>query len=486
MTPQGEIDVANQGTGIAPPASSNESGQSLDLSGGREESISQDVLTDEQLAQLDLAQPENIKQFRSAYQQRKFEAEEAARERDEIREEHDRLRGSVEKNVYLRTDVPIEDFKPAEVLQKMSNDEPEYHDALVQEVLETHFWDNLPTFFEGLQGKVLDIENNENDRVITDQLNNAWDAMSRRLTAGQVDGPTAFILLSGLLQAPELGRAAWAVAHGQPIPTTNGVDVNRSPAQGQGYQQPGMNGLPTEQQVAESFGLDLAEGGHRQIAQRYIAEQQERQQERNTFQQRQNALQSSINQLSTQLKQIKDGQVNIQGISEQEADRRADTELNTLLNTGIDEYIKKEYANAIPKEKPELTNTIKVLAREDLNANPDYKTATGAARKFLKQAIRAKSQPEQDRARGKALDALAVVVHYRRDAVDAAAKSQLGTVRRDAARRREKIAATAARVELPPGGNPPAPAPRREQIDTTDMSAAKLRIKQRYAARAQV
>lgn len=487
MTPQDNLDVANQGEGVAPPVSSSIPERSLDPTAGREEGASQSVLTDEQLEQLDLAQPEGIKQFRSAYQQRKFEAEEAARERDEIKEEHDRLRGSVEKNVYLRTDIPIEDFKPAEVLQRMSDEEPEYHDSLVQEVLETHFWDNLPTFFEGLQGRILDYENNEDDRSITDQLNTAWDAMSRRLSAGKIDGPTSFILLTGLLKSPELGRAAWAVAHDQPIPPINGVDSGgyQSSAKGQrqGGYQPGPQGMQTEQQIAESYGLDLAEDGHRRFVQSVIQDRQERQQERQQFQNIQTQLQTSIQQLSGQLKQVKDGQAQIQGISEQEADRRAEAELNTILNSGLDEHIKKEYSdrNAIPKDKPDLVNTIKILARENLNANSDYAAATATARKFLKQAVRAKSEPERERAKQKALDALAVVAVYRRDAVTTAAQSQLGTVRRDAARFQRRREAVASRRELPTGGSPTPPAPRREPIDTSDMSAAKARIKQRLA-----
>lgn len=490
MTPQGNLDVANQGEGVAPPISSNESEQSLDSTTGRKEGISQDVLTDEQLSQVDLTQPEGLKQFRSAYQQRKYEAEEAARERDEIRNEHDRFRGTVEKNVYLRTDVPIEDFKPAEVLQKMSDEEPEYHDSLVQEVLETHFWDNLPTFFEDLQGKILDVENNENDRIITDQLNNAWDVMARRLTAGEMDGTTTFVLLTGLRKNPELARAVWAVANGQPMPVINGGNsggyqspVNQ-PGQGYsqgGYQQPGQQSLPTPEQVAAEFGLDLSEQGHRQFVQKYLYDEQQRRQERQAFQNTQGQLQASINQLNNQLKQVKDDQSQIQGISDQEADRRADAELSSILNSGLDEYIKKEYSSAIPKDKPELANTIKILARESLVANPDYGQATATARKFFKQAVRAKSQAEQERAKNKGLDALAVVAVYRRDAVEAAASSQLGTVRRDAARLAKRREVTASRRELPTGGNPAPPAPRREPIDTTDMSAAKARIKQRFA-----
>jgi len=487
-TSTGVEDVAAASSGeVAQPDSSVEPEQSPAEGAGeagqqpQTQETAQAPAPETDVTQLDLTQPENLRQFRSSYDKVKFERDEAVRARDAIQQEMQTFRAAQDRGVYITTDIPLDDFNPRESFIKMAEEEPEYYESVAADVMDTHFWSDIGDQVRSLEGVPLD-PNLPADNEKLESLGVVWDSLARRMTRGQLDGDSLYDVLTILENSPDLQSVIIARLSGAqgPMPPQG----QQQPGFQQGYQQPGYGqpqGVQTAEAIADQYGLDLTDAGHQQIIYQTQMAQQQRQAEQTQRQRELAQRDMQIQRLQNEVSRINQDQEGLRDQSSEDAQRRAATRLNEQLESSLDSDIQTRYGNAIPKDRPGLLGDIKTIAKAALEANPDYKNATARAEKWFKQAAAAKDPRDRDRWDKSGLDALTVVTNYRAQAISQAADRLLGPIRRTTQRqdqktkdlqhgRREITGGTA----IPPVTNRP-PAPSGDIQATRDAVRARLR-----------
>jgi len=443
-------------------------------------------LTDEEVEKLDLGQSENIRQFRSTYEKNKTLLEEAVQERNALKQELETLRSAQGQGVYLDTNVPFEDFNPYEGLQRMATEEPEYHDAVVDAILEAHLWPNMATEMKKLEGKQLGhVENgalifdNDEERTQYQQLEQTWDFLARRVAG--VDGKTLSGLIAIVGQSPEIGQMIAEKLNEGFAPTIpTGQQGFQTAAPQQTGQQP-IAGVQTLQQIAQEQGFDLSDpeqvrrAQREQLLQRQIAgEQLQRQSEKR-------ALEGQLQQMQTELDKLKGGQQQAQQGTVADAERQAESRVESHLTSALDTEFQEKYANSIPKDRPGLAERIKKLTRENLNENATFKEARAAAMKWFKQAAGRPAGQEEGKKRDeeRGLNAMAVIATLRANAMAEEAKELLGKLPTQAAAIKQKAEAAKARRELPGGSTARTPAPAAPATVTGDIEGTRAAIRNR-------
>ncbi len=318
----------------------------------------------------------------------------------------------------------------------------------------------------------------ENDPAHAEQLDalgTAWDVMSRRMTNGQLDGPSLYNVLTVLENSPDLQQVILARVNGQQAGLPQQGEWQQ---QGYGQQPPQQAyGVQSEEQIAMQYGLDPAEPAHAQLIRERQQQQQQSLQVQREIAQRDMQLrqmQDRLDRVSLEQKKIGQGSV-------EEAERRAETKLNEQLEGALGNDISQRYGQAIPKDRPGLLNDIKIIAKASLDGNPDYKAATARAAKWFKQAAAASDGKDRDRWDKAGLDALAVVSVHRAKAVAEAAERLLGPVHKTVAKQNARTQQLQGGRREFTGGTPAPPAPRREPAPTGDIEATRAAIKRRWA-----
>lgn len=446
-------------------------------------------LTDEEVEKLDLGQSENIRQFRNTYEKNKVLLGEAEQQRDVFKQELETLRSSQGRGVYLDTNIPLEDFKPYEGLQRMATEEPEYHDAVVDAVLEAHLWPNIGTEMRKLEGKQLGrVENgalvfdNDDERIQYRQLEQTWDFLARRVAG--VDGKTLSGLIAIVAQSPEIGQLIEAKLNGgyaPAIPTsTTGFQAASASQFGQ---QPSTVGVQSLPQIAQDWGLDLSEPEQARRAQSIQGLQRQAAETQIQAQSEKRTLESQLQQMKSELEGLKGGQQQAQAGTVADAERQAESKVESHLTTALDTEFQEKYANAIPKDRPGLADRIKKLTRENLNENTTFKETRAAAMKWFKQAAGRPAGQEEGKRRDeeRGLHAMAVVATLRANAMAEEARELLGKLPAQAAAIRQKTDAAKARRELPGGSTArnPAPAAPATVTGDIDIEGARAAIRNR-------
>lgn len=433
-------------------------------------------LSDEEIEKLDLGESENIRQFRNTYQKNKELRAEAEQQRDAYKQELEDFRSKQGQGVYLNTDVPFEDFNPYDGLQKMATEEPEYHDAVVDAVLQAHLWPNLASEVSKLEGKQLGrLENgahvfdNDEERMQYQQIQGVWDFLSRR-SAG-IPGPMLSAMISVVGSSPEIRQAI-----------ESKLGMSGAPAQ-QGVQQQGYDGgVPSLEAIARHHGWDLSDPDHLRWAQAQRATIGQAVAIQAQFGNALSVRDAQLRQMQEKLQKVEGGQQQASTTSAQEAEQRAESRVAEHLRTALDTEFQEKYAGAIPKDRPNLGNIIKTQTREQLAEHPQFKEVHPLAKKWLKQAVTATEQAQRQKYEEKGLGALAVVATLRSNIMADVAKELLGKLPAQVAAARAKMVDAKGRRELPGGTTAqtvPAKIPPAQPGDIEGMRAAvRARMKQ--------
>jgi hypothetical protein len=473
---QGPIDVAaTSGEGVVPPDSSIAPEQSSAGVAGETGAPEAAPQIDQEVdpAKLDLTQPEGLRQFRSSYDKVKFERDEEKRLREAAHQELETIRANQGKGIFLDTNLPLEDFSPREALDRMLEEEPEYYEAVANDFMSTHFWPELSTQIQSIEGRPL------NPAVPADAekletLGVVWDSLARRMSKGQLNGDTLYNVLEVLESSPDLQQVVLARMNGGQAP----VPMSQPGAQPQ-QQQWGPQGVESAAAIATRYGLDPTDEAHAQLISQMQSDQA-RQQFNET--QRQRELQQRDLQIRTmqqQLDALKNDQEGLRNTSSEDAQRRASARLTELLSTSLEADIQNGYSNAVPKDRPGLLGDLRTIAKATLDANPDYKTATAKAEKWFRQAAAARDARDRDRWDKAGLDALAVVSNYRAAAIKEAADRLLGPVRRNTARQEQRTRDLQNGRREIPGGQATPPISPRQPAPVGDMQATRDAVRAR-------
>lgn len=430
-------------------------------------------------------------QFRNSYEKNKVLRERAEQERETFKQELEDFRAKQGQGVFLNTDIPFEDFKPFDELNRMATEEPEYHDAVVDAVLQAHMWPNIASTLSSLEGKqlgridestgalVFDGEDADEQRMQYQQIQQAWDFLARR-TAG-ISGQTLSGLIKIVTDSPEIQQAIEAKLNGGYAPAIQaGTGFQQQPQFGQqsGFQAQQPIGVQTLQQIAQAQTLDLSDPEHVRQAGAIQASQRQAASIAAQAQFDKRTLESQISQLRSQLEKVQGGQQQAQTTTAQEAEQRAESRVSEHLRTALDTEFTERYAAAIPRDRPGLANILKTQAREQLNENPTFKEAKATAMKWFKQAATATSPESRQKYDEKGLGAMAVIATLRTNTMAEVAKELLGKLPAQAAAARAKIA-NKGRQELPGGTTARPEAPRPAASASGDIEANRAAIRQR-------
>jgi len=423
-------------------------------------------LSDEEISKLDLSKSEGLTEFRSAYEKRKYERDEAVRERDAFKQELETTRSSQGRGVYLSTDVPFEDFKPAEGLAKMATEEPEYHDALVDTVMEAQFWPEIAGRIKALEGQPLDL-NTDEGRFQFEQLNQVWDFMSKRVAG--TDGETMYNIINVVAKSPDIMQAIYSRINGG----TSAMPLNQQPP------QQGPQGVETPQQIAQRLQLDLSDPVHVRTIDGIRDEQQRALLQQSRIQQELDTRRRETEALRKEIENLRGGQEKIQGQSAEEAERRAESRVEQYLADALDKDLKETYQSSVPKDRPGLADRLKTLTKERLASDPNFQTAKATAKKWLKQAATASTIENRQKYEQRGLDAMAVISTLRANAMAEEAKELFGPIVAKAREAKQKSDNTRKRVEIPGGSNPPSGAPKPAQTQPGDIEGTRAAVRAR-------
>lgn len=473
--------AASSGEGVAPPDSSVEQGQSS--AGFAEEAGQPGQVTgapqgeepEVDVTSLDLTQPDGLRQFRSSYEKVKWERDEEKRLRQSATQELESVRASQGKGVYLDTNLPLEDFKPREALNRMMEEEPEYYEALAADFVAQHFWADMGRQVKTIEGKPL----NPNDPADMEKLENlgtVWDSLARRMSKNQLDGDTLAEVLEILEKSPHLQREIIAQLNGA-APSALPQGMPQQPQQANWGQQP--QGIENAEAIATRYGLDASDEVHAQLITQIQQEQQMRLVDQTQRARERQQYDLQIQAMQQQLYKLQNDQEGLRNTSSEEAQRRASARLTELLDTSLDTDIRSRYENAVPKDRPGLLGDLRTIAQAALDKNPDYQTATSRAEKWFRQAAGAKDGRDRDRWDRAGLDALTVVSNYRAKAIADAATRLLGPVHRTAAKQEQKTRDLQRGRREIPGGQATPPINQRQPVETGNIQAARDSVRQR-------
>jgi len=398
-----------------------------------EEDTKQESKQEVDVTKLDLTQPEHIKEFRSSYDKRVYELGQAQERISSLEEENDRLRSNSGKGLFFDTNVPLEDFNPDEIRDKMLEEEPEYYERLTESFMQAHFWPNVGEKFQETTTRELNPEN-PNDVEVLDEMGKAWDVMSRRVAG--VDGMMLINILEELGKSQDIKTELILRLRGErkynpEVPMT--FDGNMT-AQGSQQFNSQMPQIETVEQVAMRLKLDPSEQSHKAIIDETINNQRKAQAQyyqrminpETTKSENEKRLEEQVKSLQQTVNSLQNNQKK-GGVSEEDATKHAETRLSGLLDNSLKEYIAKEYGNTVPKDKQYLLGKLETLVQTRLSSDPTYQKAKATAVKWFKQSAGAKNATDRDRWDTKGQDALAVMVPIRINAVKAEASELLGT-----------------------------------------------------------
>lgn len=403
--------------------------------------------------------------FRNSYEKNKTLRERAEQRAAQIEQDLEALRSTQGRGVYVSTDVPFEDFNPAESLAKMATEETEYHDALVDTVMQANFWPDVADHILALEGKSLGrvegegpsarlVFDSDEERTQFEQIDKIWDFLSRRVAG--TDGSTMYRIVNTVAANPDIMQAIYERMNGGQgrMPSAGASGSYQQPQQG-GLQQSQNQVTESREQIAQRLGYDLSEPAHVRAVDGIIAEQQRFLIRESQLRNEVDVSRREIGTLRKDLEGLKGGQQRIEGQSAEQAEVRAETRVDQFLSEALDKDIKENYAAAIPKDRPGLAERLKTLTKTRLQGDPNFQNAKTMAKKWLKQAATAASTEKREQCERKGLDALAVVTTLRATAMSEEARELLGNLSTKSAAAKQKTAIARSRVEL--GGGQSAP-----------------------------
>lgn len=439
---------------------------------------------EEDVTKLDLREPEHLEKFKNSYQARVAEVNDLSTQVEALTTELDNIRADQGKGVYLDTNVPLEDFNPQETLARMKEEEPEYYERIKESVIEANFWPSVGHKFESTLDRELNV-NDETDSVVLTQMTSAWDVMSKRVVG--VDGNTVYGILEWIAKSPDIKEELMARVQGRSTynPEQPFQPQQTNPAQGSSYQIPQQYGqqqpaqVESVQSIATRLHLDPSEETHLTLI-RDVQNNQRKMSEANNYaNQVQQSSQTQITQLQQQIESLKNEKQKETTVSDEELTRQAESRLSALTASSLKDTIQREYGTAVTDKNRHLLGKLETLAQTRLKNDPTYSSAERTAVKWFKQAASAKNPQDRDRWDKKGIDALAVMVPIRLNAIDAEAQELLGPVkrrvevaaRRSTETRRPKEITQSGRVVSPRQDTAPAP--------SGDMASAKANILKR-------
>ncbi len=422
-------------------------------------------------------------QFRNSYEKNKVLRERAEEEREAYKSELETLRSKQGQGVYLSTDVPLEDFDPYDGLQRMSVEEPEYHDAVVDAVLQAHLWPNIADAVTKMEGKQLGrieggvhVFDDDEERLQYQQVQRVWDFLARR-TAG-VDGPMLSSLIRVVAQNPDIQQAIESRMVGGTQMPQAGQQFAQAGGAGQEPPQTAAMGVQSLQVIANAQGLDLSDPDHVRQATAIQSAQREAVSVRSQMAAELRTRDAQIARMQSELQEVRGGQRQAQTTTTAEAERQAESRVAEHLRGAIDTEYTEKYAGAIPKDRAGLGERLKTLTRERLVADPNYQAANTAAKKWYKQAATASAE-QRARYEQKALDAMAVIATLRTNAMAEEAKELLGRLPAQVAAARAKASTAGNRRELPGGSTARTVPPPSPSTPSGDIEATRAAIRRR-------
>lgn len=441
---------------------------------------------EEDVTKLDLTEPEHLKTFKSSYEKKSALLEQTSTQVAELQQEIESMRASQGLGVYVDTNVPLDEFNPAEALNRMMTEEPEYYSKLADDFIANHFWPSVTEEFTNITTRSLD-NNDEKDKVIIDEMKNTWDILSKRMSKGALDGQDTYIILKTLEESPDLLDEIGKRASGQssykpetPYRSSAPVLPGQPPnpyGNNQGFQP---TNVMTIQEIAMAYNLDPSEEIDKTRIAKIQSEQQMAQDREIRAFQRDQQLQSTINQLQSQIEQNKNEQKTKQSVTDEELDSQAEQRLDSLVDEALKTDIQREYATAVPKDKPQLLTKLVTLVKDRLRTDPNYQESKKRAKGWFKQSIKAGTAADRDRWDQKGINALAAMVPIRAKIMSEEASELLGPIKKTAQDKVRKAAERVAPKEIPSNNNNPVP-PKRDTpaINVGDMASAKKRIMER-------
>lgn len=448
---------------------------------GQDTKLPAEVKTEEDIEKMDLTVPEHITEFRSYYQQKKDELRASLETNEVLQQELDTMRANAGQGVYIDINQPLDDFNPKESLQKMKEEDTPYYERVKEAVLETEFWPAVSEQFRSYESKILDPQHPEEGRVLNEMLG-AWDTMSKKMY--QLGGDATYMILDTVLRNPDLVAEVNSRANGQSAynPETpfvgNGTATYQAgyAANGNGQYAPPPT-IQTIEQVARDYELDPLNASQKRLIDNIINEQRGKVATHNAQVQQAQQFQQREMILKQENEKLKRDQETKQTMSQQEAEKRAESNVNTLISDALDKEIALNYSGQIPKDKPQLLGKLKTLTETRLERDPNYQKARSAAKSWFKQAAAATRIEDQAKWQQKGINAIASMVPIRKAAMETEAVELIGPVKQRAVKK-STTPAPAPRREID-GGSIAPPAKETPQIKVGDMYSAKERIKQR-------
>jgi TolA-binding protein len=420
-------------------------------------------LTEEEVRAADLSKQEGIENFRSSYLARKEERDQARLELEAARNEAAEIRAQLEEvqagqipGTTLSTNVPLDEFNPKEVLTQLKENEPEYYDKLKQTFQEEFLWESLPSTLQGLEGK------GELSEEVSTHIASAYDIMSRKIIG--LGGEEMFAMSQILVHSPDIMAAindrirtgnnptAWEPfkpAPGATPPPANGFNG--------GYAQPNQPvpiTIPSVEQISQTYGLDPSEPDQKQkidkIRTDYQAQVTQQQQLAYQIQQQE----AQMRQMQQKIESLTNQDKTRQTVSMEEAERRAEQNVDYQLKQAIDKDIETLVPNSIPKDQPEVLEDLKLIIDKKLNDHPAYIQARSSARSWFKQAAAASTDKRRDELTQKGVRALMATVPIRKNII----LTQVSRVTADQkAKEAIKVATPPPPIEIPSNSNNPVP-----------------------------
>lgn len=449
------------------------------------ESVDETTPAEEDVSKLDLTEPEHLKTFRTSYERRVAELAERDTRIQALEAENNELRESATRGVYFNTEVPLEDFNPAEGLARMKEEEPEYFERVKESIFSEHFWPSVPEQIQAID-RPLD-RNDPADKVIEDKMLETFDLLAQRGVG--VPGPIIFGIMS-ILNDPQneyILHEIRARAQNQPPsgfenrPTTT-TDRATSPYTTTGAHQwqqgqfPAPIPVQTVEQIARQYQLDPSEEGQLKVIKQMQLEQQEKYDAQMSAYRREQASQAVITQLQEQLNSLKKDQQTRQTVSEDELQKKAEQRLTEQIGTVLKTEIQTRYGNAVTDTNRHLLSKLETLTEQRLLKDPTYQQAKTTAVKWFKQSAKATNGSDRDKWDAKGLAALSVMVPIRLKAIEIEATELLGPIKRRVETKRTAPAPKAREIE---GGRHAPPRTDAAPAQSGDIATAKSNILKR-------
>lgn len=380
-----EVVAAAAAGSASTPASSDEGGQTADSEGAASQAAESEdgriaeataapAETDDEKTEDGVSLKGQPEQLRGSYQKLRASRDEIAGElettKTKLSEVEVELGALKDTPGYLKADAPLDQWDPNPDLEKMETEAKEYHDKLVDTVVEKHLWGKLPDRLVSTytSGKPLAPEQ-------TESAFKAFDILSRVSTGL---GANDLYTLAELYNDPQDSRvrdaaeALFAERGQNPVAPVTGYQAPPGAPS-----QVGTAPIPTVEQVAEQYNLDPKEPGHRAFIDQH---------RRDLVQQQKDARERADRAARDKADEDR---------RKAEAEQATTTRLNTTIDAGWTDAVGK-WAKSFTPEQEEVKADLLDIAKAKVERDPNYKTLKERAAGWFKQGEKYETRAARD------------------------------------------------------------------------------------------